>query len=71
LVELAEAAAVGDRPALLDASQALSATIRAARRQLERYRAVPADAPASCRCGTNAAHWLPAFLAGQCEGVPE
>ena len=70
LLELAETAAAKDRAAILDAAQARSATVRAARRQLERYRAIPADAPTSCRCGTLAAHSLPAFLAEQCEDEP-
>ncbi len=67
LLELAETAAVEDRSALLDAAQNLSARVRDAGWQLERYRVVPADAPTSCRCGTAAALSLPTFLAGQCE----
>ncbi len=71
LLELARTVAADDRAAVIDAAEALSGTFREARRQLERYRAVPRDAPDTCRCETGAARCLPPFLAAQCDDMPE
>lgn len=50
---------------LIEAAQELRKHLLAAQKQIERYRAIPADAPRLCACGPAQEHHLPPFLADQ------
>ncbi len=54
---------------LLARAEAVEDTLRQAIGQLQRYRSVPVDAPATCRCRKAELLRLPDFLAGQCQEI--
>lgn len=66
LLELAKSISGAERIEILNAARDLRLQLTAAKAQLDRFRAVPVDAPISCRCPTTSACSLPAFLDNQC-----
>lgn len=68
---LRRAEAPGERRTeLLHAAASLRTLLNRARRDLQRFAAIPDDADATCRCTIPSACTLPAFLAGQLLDVP-
>ena len=69
LLRTAERIAPAQRRPLLDAAEELQQIIRAAAKRLERFRVVPQDADADCRCSDATARVIPAFLANQAQEI--
>jgi hypothetical protein len=70
LLDIAAQAPAPYRAELLDAAQRLRELMTRARRDVERFSAVPADADPRCRCATTEACVLPPFLDAQSRAYP-
>lgn len=67
LLDAAARPMMPDRGALLEAAEDLRSLMGRAKRDVERFSAIPTDAEAACRCSTSEACSLPPFLETQVE----